>query len=52
MDRIATIGGGTGSYTLLRALKNYDLDLGAIVSASDNGKSSGELRDEFGILAL
>ena len=50
MDRIATIGGGTGSYTLLRALKNYDLDLGAIVSASDNGKSSGELRDEFGIL--
>ena len=45
-----TIGGGTGHYTLLRGLKNYDVDLTAIVSIVDNGGSSGDLRVEFGIL--
>ncbi len=50
MKKIVTIGGGTGQYTLLRGLKNYDLDLSAIVSVLDNGGSSGELRADFGIL--
>jgi len=50
MKKITVIGGGTGSYTLLKGLKNYDLDIAGIVTTSDNGGSSGELRDEFGIL--
>ncbi|HOW37141.1 MAG TPA: YvcK family protein [Candidatus Pacearchaeota archaeon] len=50
MKKIVTIGGGTGQYTLLRGLKNYDIDLTAIVSVLDNGGSSGELRADFGIL--
>ncbi len=50
MKKIVTIGGGTGQYALLRGLKNYDIDLSAIVSVLDNGGSSGELRADFGIL--
>jgi uncharacterized cofD-like protein len=50
MKKVVVIGGGTGSFTLLKGLKNYDLELNAIVSTADNGGSSGQLRDEFGIL--
>jgi len=50
MKKIVTIGGGTGHYTLLRGLKNYDVDLTAVVSMLDDGGSSGQLRVEFGIL--
>lgn len=45
--KIVTIGGGTGHYTILRGLKNYDAALSAIVSVFDNGGSSGKLREEF-----
>lgn len=49
--KIATIGGGTGQYTLLRGLKNYDIDLTAVVSmVDDGGKSTKRLMVEFGIL--
>lgn len=48
--RITTVGGGTGQYTLLRGLKNYNIELCAIVSMVDNGGNSGKLRDEFGVL--
>ncbi len=48
---ITTIGGGTGTFHVLSGLgKNPDLNLAAIVSMADSGGSSGELRDEFGIL--
>ena len=50
MKKIVTIGGGTGQYTLLRGLRNYDTDLTALVSMVDNGGSTGRLRDEFGYL--
>lgn len=50
MQKIVTIGGGTGHYQTLRGLKNYDCDLTAIVNVADNGGHSGELRDEFGVL--
>ena len=50
MKKIVTIGGGTGQYNLLRGLKNYDVDLSAIVSIVDTGGSSGELRTSFGVL--
>lgn len=48
--RIVVIGGGTGTYTVLSALKGYDLDLTAIVTMADDGGSTGILRDEFGVL--
>lgn len=47
---IVVIGGGTGSYTVLKGLKYYTNDLTAIVSMFDSGGSSGKLRDEFGYL--
>lgn len=48
---ITTIGGGTGTYQVLMGLKNNPhYNLAAIVSMSDNGGSSGILRDEFWIL--
>ena len=51
MQRIVTIGGGTGSYTSLRGLKKYeDADLTAVVVMMDSGGSTGRLRDEFGYL--
>jgi len=50
MKKIVVIGGGTGSYTVLRGLKRYPLDITAIVSMFDSGGSTGILRDEFGIL--
>jgi len=48
--KVVTIGGGTGSYTVLMGLKKYNLDLTAIVSMADDGGSTGRLRDELGVL--
>lgn len=48
--KIAVIGGGTGSFTLLSALKEHTSQLAAIVSMADDGGSTGVLRDELGTL--
>jgi uncharacterized cofD-like protein len=48
--RIVAIGGGTGLSTLLRGLKKYTNNLTAIVTVTDDGGSSGELRKNLGIL--
>jgi uncharacterized cofD-like protein len=48
--KIAVIGGGTGSFTMLSALKNYTSQIAAIVSMADDGGSTGVLRDELGTL--
>jgi uncharacterized cofD-like protein len=48
--QIVTIGGGTGSFTLLSGLKKFDVDISAIVSMADDGGSTGLLRDELGVL--
>ena len=50
MQRIVTIGGGTGHFQILRGLKNYDVDITAIVNMADDGGSTGILRDELGVL--
>ncbi|MGY5452322.1 gluconeogenesis factor YvcK family protein [Agarivorans sp. MS3-6] len=48
---IATIGGGSGHFVLLSALRDADaLTISAIVSMTDSGGSTGRLRDELGIL--
>ena len=44
------LGGGTGSFTVLSALKHYVEHLAAIVNMADDGGSSGVLRDELGVL--
>jgi uncharacterized cofD-like protein len=48
--KIVTIGGGTGSFTMLSGLKKYTVDISAIVSMADDGGSTGVLRDELGVL--
>ena len=48
--KIVSIGGGTGLSTLLRGLKRCAADLAAIVTVTDDGGSSGRLRDELGVL--
>lgn len=48
--KIVVIGGGTGSFTLLRSLKYYVRDLTALVNMADDGGSTGELRDQYGVL--
>lgn len=50
MKKIVVIGGGTGTYAVLSGLKDYYLDLTAIVTMSDDGGSTGRLRDEYGVL--
>jgi uncharacterized cofD-like protein len=47
---IVVIGGGTGTFMVLSGLKNYPVNLSAIVTMADDGGSSGVLRDEYGVL--
>ena len=50
VNKVVTIGGGTGSYVELTGLKKYPLKLTAVVTMTDSGGSSGKLRDELGVL--
>ncbi len=50
MKKVVVIGGGTGSFVVLRGLKKHPVDLSAIVSMADDGGSTGILRDELGVL--
>lgn len=47
--RVVVVGGGTGLSTLLRGLKEFDIDITAIVTVADDGGSSGRLRSDFDI---
>ncbi len=47
-DRVVTIGGGTGTFTILSELKKVATRLSAIVAMTDSGGSSRRLMDEFG----
>ncbi len=48
--KIVTIGGGTGNFTVLNGLKHHFEDVASVVSMSDEGGSTGLLREEFGML--
>ncbi|AGL62508.1 conserved protein of unknown function [Candidatus Saccharimonas aalborgensis] len=48
--KVTVIGGGTGSFTLLSALKEHTSQIAAIVNMVDDGGSTGVLRDELGVL--
>lgn len=52
MKKVVVLGGGTGQSVLLKGLKQFPLDITAVVSVSDNGSSSGKLREEFNIPAV
>lgn len=50
--KVVILGGGTGMSSLLRGLKEFPLDITAIVSVCDDGKSTGKIRKEFNTPAL
>lgn len=50
--KVVVLGGGTGLSVLLTGLKRFPLDITAIVSVSDNGSSTGRLREEFNTPAV
>ena len=45
--KVVVLGGGTGISYLLRGLKSFPVDITAVITVSDNGCSSGKLREEF-----
>lgn len=50
--KVVVLGGGTGMSVLLQGLKKFPLDITAIVSVSDDGSSTGKLREEFNTPAV
>ncbi len=53
--KIVTIGGGTGSFTILtelrkRKTKKDNIEISSIVAMSDSGGSTGILMDQYGVL--
>lgn len=49
--KIVLIGGGTGLSVLARGLKDYPIDITAIVTVADDGGSTGKIRNEMDIPA-
>src|SRR5207248_9719178 len=45
--RVVTIGGGSGTFSVLSHLKKYPFNITAIVTMSDSGGSSRMLMDEY-----
>ena len=50
--KVVILGGGTGTSTLVRGLKDFPVDLSVVVSVCDDGSSTGKLREEFDIPAV
>ena len=52
LKKVVIFGGGTGLSQILKGLKLFPVDVTAIVSVADNGKSTGKLRNELNIPAV
>ncbi len=52
MKKVVVFGGGTGLSSLLKGLKLFPLDIVAVVSVADDGRSTGKLRQEFNMPAV
>lgn len=50
--KVVVLGGGTGMSYLLRGLKEFPLEITAVITVADNGKSTGKLREEFSTPAV
>ncbi len=50
--KIVVLGGGTGMSHLLRGLKDFPVEITAVITVADNGKSTGKLREEFSTPAV
>ncbi|WP_226386022.1 gluconeogenesis factor YvcK family protein [Staphylococcus sp. Marseille-Q1834] len=49
--KVVLIGGGTGLSVLARGLREYPIDITAIVTVADDGGSTGKIRNEMDIPA-
>lgn len=45
--KIVVFGGGTGLSSLLKGLKDFPVDITSVITVSDDGRSTGKLREEF-----
>lgn len=52
IKKIVLLGGGTGASTILKGLKYFPVDITAVITVSDNGRSTGRLRKEFSTPAV
>ncbi len=52
MKKVVIFGGGSGLSQLLKGIIQFPMDVTAVVSVSDNGSSTGILREEFAIPAV
>lgn len=52
MKKVVIFGGGSGLSQLLKGMIQFPIDITAVVSVSDNGGSTGRLREEFAIPAV
>ena len=50
--KVVVLGGGTGMSFLLKGLKEFPIDITAVVSVCDDGRSTGRLREEFHVPAM
>lgn len=50
--KVVLLGGGRALSVLLRGLKEFPIDITAIVAVSDDGSSAGRLKKEFNIPAV
>ncbi len=50
--KVVVLGGGTGMSSLLKGLKEFPVDITAVVSVCDDGRSTGRLREEFHVPAM
>lgn len=52
MKKVVVFGGGTGLSCLLSGLKMFPMDVTTVISVSDNGSSTGVLKEELNIPAV
>ena len=52
MKKVLIFGGGRGMSVLLKGLKQFPVDITAVVTVADDGSSTGKLREEFSIPAV
>ena len=52
MKKVVIFGGGTGLSCILSGLKLFPIDVTTVIAVSDNGSSTGKLKEELNIPAV